>query len=63
MISQLLITFGWCNRSLSILKHYEYVKVYNSDRFSAYGSEKVHGLRFDWYQPTDAEFIDELAAT
>jgi len=21
------------------------------------------GLRFDWYQPTDAEFIDELAAT
>ena len=52
-----------CNRSQSILKHYEYVKVYSSDRFSPYGSEKVNGLRFDWYQPTDAEFIDELAAT
>ena len=23
----------------------------------------MNGLRFDWYQPTDAEFIDELAAT
>ena len=23
----------------------------------------MDGLRFDWYQPTDAEFIDELAAT
>ena len=25
--------------------------------------KKKEGLRFDWYQPTDAEFIDELAAT
>jgi len=29
----------------------------------ALAADKVHGLRFDWYQPTDAEFIDELAAT
>ena len=23
----------------------------------------MDGLRFDWYQPTDADFIDELVAT
>jgi hypothetical protein len=26
-------------------------------------SYTMKGSRFDWYQPTDAEFIDELAAT
>ena len=23
----------------------------------------MNGLRFDWYQPTDAEFVDELVVT